>query len=214
GVYVALRALYNINYTKTLVSLDQIWYTLTGKVEKIPRRQKDNLIKGLEELEEMQGIKILEEQGSNYLIDMKNLHHTYEEYGHYEEIELKVIQRLFNEGQFNILRYWLYVLGSIEEYYVVISMEDIIKDLKFAKSTLIKYNKAFMDLKVMYVNQRELKIIDENGSIKTITNSFSLWKDRDKTKEGTTKYIERLGGKVIYNTNREPKDMTDLNKMF
>ncbi|WP_438566553.1 hypothetical protein, partial [Clostridium sp.] len=46
GVYVALRALYNINYTKTLVSLDQIWYTLTGKVEKIPRRQKDNLIKG------------------------------------------------------------------------------------------------------------------------------------------------------------------------
>lgn len=204
-IYMKSKKLYHVNGSS-------IYYSLSGNIciSQYIINEFNNGIVGLNSKD----ILIITQNNNNtdFEVDLSkfNISNTKENY--YTIVSVDEILKIINSGEkyrFKILRYFLYLVSTFmcsskDKYVPPISHRSgnqMIIDLGFKNvKTAYRYNEILQNLGLIYVYKAGdfLEVTDKNDirSIKSISNTYGRYKDKDIIIQEGKNYVEGYGVKT------------------
>lgn len=189
SVYCALKTLIITEENKNIyVTTELLAYQLTRSIH-CQRRFLDYIRTGLNELIDLQIIKKTDEKSKHYVFDCSKLFIDTEKQ-HFtiiESEELLTIFRIKTANNFMLLKYFIYLMGTISSSIDVwldaydhrnrvignLTIDRISHISNTPERTIIEYNKLLEENNLLYVHRAEDFIIDKsNGSITRFKNIY------------------------------------------
>lgn len=173
---------------------NQLLYRIVNDIDCFKNRRKLDYIKcGLNELIENKVINSIYEIKGNYILDCSNLWIDTNN-SNYIIITFNEVIKIFeieNVNNFSLLRYYIYLIGTISNKITVyledgqyknhvignFTIEYLSQLTGISKRTIIEYNKILEDNKLIYINRQNDFVIDEGNNIKQLPNVYGRFKD-------------------------------------
>ena len=175
------------------VTCNQLVYYLTGETSQ-QRNKITNYIKcGINELEE-KGIIIKQKEFSkHYILDCHNLWIDTNS-GNFTKIYFNEVQQIFkikNINNFALLRYFIFVVGTINWNITVylpngeykngivgnFTIDYLAEKAGISKRSAIEYNKILEKEKLLYIYRQNDFVIDNKNNIKSLSNIYGRASD-------------------------------------
>lgn len=196
AAYCILKNLHSHNpLFSECISLQQLIYHFTGTIPNRRNRIFSYIEKGIEELHFANYIQITGVQQKHYLLNCKNMW-VNTELEYFSNISFEEVQKIFQIKGVNnycLLRYFILLMGTLVAKITVTlpdgnSKSGIISNLPisyFAKQmgvstkTIMDYNKTLEDAKLIYVYRQNDFVLNENNSLKTLSNIYGRYEDKE-----------------------------------
>lgn len=194
--YCILKNLHSHNpLFSECISLQQLIYHFAGTIPNRRNRIFSYIEQGIEELHFANYIQITGVQQKHYLLNCENMWiNTELEY--FSNVSFEEVRKIFQIKGVNnycLLRYFILLMGTLAAKITVTlpngnSKSGIISNLPisyFAKQmgvstkTIMDYNKALEDAKLIYVYRQNDFVLDENNSLKTLSNIYGRYEDKE-----------------------------------
>lgn len=181
--------------SKHCLTLQQITYHLTENIEHLkPRNRMIDYMKcGLNELLENNIVNKIDEIQKHYILDCSNLwiNTKSENYIILTFSEVRKIFKVENINNFLLLRYFVFLIGTISSKITVylecgeyknrvvgnFSIDYLSEISGISERTIIEYNKILEDNELIYIYRQKDFVIDDNNSIKQLTNVYGRFSD-------------------------------------
>ena len=207
------------------VTCNQLTYYLTGEVSQQRNRITDYIKCGINELEE-KGIIIRQKEFSkHYILDCHNLWIDTNS-GNFTKIffdEMQQIFRIKNINNFTLLRYFIFIIGTLNWNITVyltngeykngivgnFTIDYIAEKVGISTRSAIEYNKILEKEKLLYVYRQKDFVIDEENNIKSLSNIYGRYCDieyietfANNQKEYKQSYRYKKNNQEISNSKR------------
>lgn len=176
------------------ININQLLYRIMNDINCFKNRRKLDYIKcGLNELLENKVINSIYESKGNYVLDCSKLwiNTEIENYTVITFNEVKKIFQIDNVNNFSLLRYFIFLIGTISNKITVYLENGEYKNhvvgnytigylsrlSGIGKRTIIEYNKMLEDNELIYINRQNDFIIDKENNIKQLSNIYGRFKD-------------------------------------
>lgn len=177
------------------VTCNQLAYYLTGKVSQQRNKITDYIKCGINELDE-KGIIIKQKEFSkHYILDCNNLWINTDS-GNFTKIYFNEVQQIFkikNINNFALLRYFIFVIGTLNWNITVylpngeykngvvgnFTIDYLAKKTGISKRSAIEYNKILEKEKLLYVYRQKDFVVDEENNIKSLSNIYGRYCDME-----------------------------------
>lgn len=182
---------------KHCLTVQQITYHLTEDETHLKSRNRmvDYIKCGLNELIENDVVYKLDEIQKHYILDCSNLWID-TEFNNYTILFFDEVQQIFkakNTNNFLLLRYFIFLIGTISSKITVYLDNgeyksrvvgnftiDYLSELSgISVRTIIEYNKILEELKLLYIYRQQDFIIDKENNIKSLSNIYGRACDKD-----------------------------------
>lgn len=196
AAYCAVKSFVNNNKTsKVCVTPELLAYQLTENLD-FPRRFKDGIKAGLQELINLSWVKLVNSRGSYFVLDCSewfipenNKHFTIIGY---DEI-LKIFQ-IQNINNFMVLKYFIFLMSTISSKIEVsdgsyqhkrrvvgrFTIEVLSQLSGISLRSIIEYNKILENADLIYIyRQKDFMISKESGEISCLSNIYGRAKDKE-----------------------------------
>lgn len=221
-----------LHISKHCLTIQQITYHLTENIEHLkPRNRMIDYMKcGLNELLENNIVIKLDEIQKHYILDCSNLWIDTEfvNYTIMSFSEVKKIFKIENVNNFLLLRYFIFLIGTISSKITVylengeyknrvvgnFSIDYLSEISGISERTIIEYNKILEDNELIYIYRQKDFVIDDNNNIKQLTNVYGRFSDmayinafaiNQKKYQESYRYVKNNTSKV--NNNRRLAQM-------
>lgn len=182
---------------KHCLTVQQITYHLTEDETHLKSRNRmvDYIKCGLNELIENDVVYKLDEIQKHYILDCSNLWID-TEFNNYTILFFDEVQQIFkakNTNNFLLLRYFIFLIGTISSKITVYLDNgeyksrvvgnftiDYLSELSgISVRTIIEYNKILEELKLLYIYRQQDFVIDKENNIKSLSNIYGRACDKD-----------------------------------
>lgn len=170
------------------ITCNQLVYYLTGEVSKQRNKISDYIKCGINELDEKGIIANLNEFSKHYILDCQKLWIDTES-GSFTKIYFNEVQQIFkikNINNFTLLRYYIFVIGTLNWNITVYLPNGEYKNgivgnftigyladkVGISKRSAIEYNKILEKEKLLYVYRQKDFVIDDDNNIKSLSNIY------------------------------------------
>ena len=222
-MYTALRVLYNTDIPIQYINLNLIAFVLTNK-KSFTRNFLVSLKNGINELTNL-GIVNLNGLISQdeYIIDLSPIYFKTtkasegEEQTYYSMITLDEIQKCINGRstfKFKLLRYFAYLVGSFRNGIGFDSIENIANQFQCDVDTIMTNNKVLEKIQLIYVYRSDDYLVDSDGGISTITNTYGRYIDKSKVVSSALEYEKLYGFKHKTDQKQISKKMSNQTKSY
>lgn len=177
------------------VTCNQLVFYLTGDTSQQRNRITDYIKCGIRELVDNNVIKKIEEFSKHYILDCQNLWINSLQ-GNFTKIYFEEIQTIFSLksiNQFSLLRYFIFLIGTLSgkitvylengEYKNCVVGNFTIEYLSnlsgLGKRTVIEYNKILEDNHLLYIYRQKDFIFEEDNSIRQLPNVYGRYCDSE-----------------------------------
>lgn len=177
------------------VTCNQLIYYLTGKVSQQRNKITDYIKSGINELEEKKIIIKKKEFSKHYILNCKNLWIDTDSES-FTKIFFDEVQQIFkinNINNFTLLRYFIFVIGTFNWNITVylsngeykngiignFTIDYLAEKVGISQKTVIEYNKILEKKKLLYVYRQKDFLIDEENNIKSLSNVYGRYCDRE-----------------------------------
>lgn len=177
------------------ITCNQLVYYLTGEVSQQRNKISDYIKCGINELDEKGIITNLKEFSKNYILDCQKLWIDTES-GSFTKIYFNEVQQIFkikNINNFTLLRYFIFVIGTINWNITVylpngeykngivgnFTIDYLAEKVGISKRSVIEYNKILEKEKLLYVYRQKDFVIDEDNNIKSLSNIYGRYCDME-----------------------------------
>lgn len=181
--------------TTQCVTCNQLAYYLTGEISQQRNRITDYIKCGINELEE-KGIIIKQKEFSkHYILDCRNLWINTNT-GNFTKIFFDEVQQIFrikNINNFSLLRYFTFIIGTLNwniTVYLVngeykngivgnFTIDYLADKVGISVRSAIEYNKILEREKLLYITRQKDFVIDEKNNIKSLSNIYGRYCDME-----------------------------------
>lgn len=187
-VYLALRSIINnYNISNQYITVDTLIYALTGEIDDNTNRfwnksLKQNLVKGMNELNETDLITIVKSNKVGWVIDADKLAtiQTDNNYGErFEMLSSNQIWDMFNKYGFDIINYLFKFMGAIYDtskfengnMFLLNTRKDMAEEFNVDVKTFDKYNNILEELGIIYIYRYDCRF---TNSGKTPMNMYGM----------------------------------------
>jgi len=225
AVYSILRMIMTKEQKTYYITSKMINYYLTeNDTCKCNRRMLDYIGSGIAELIDNKIIAGRFKNGKDYILDLSNIILD-TGVSHYIIINLEELQQIMNmnEGnKFKILRYFIYLTGTISSTIEVwldahtfksrvvstLSIDFMVSKFGMSKGSIIDYNELLENANLIYIHRQEDFIVDSNGALRSLENVYGRYKDKEYVIAYATdtqkykksyKFVKSTKGKANYN---------------
>lgn len=170
------------------VTCNQLAYYLTGETSQQRNRITDYIKCGINELEEKGVITKQKEFSKHYILDCNNLWIDINS-GSFTKIYFSEVQQIFrikNINNFALLRYFIFVIGTINYNITVylpngeykngivgnLTIDYLAEKVGISIRSAIEYNKILEKEKLLYIARQEDFVIDKENNIKRLNNIY------------------------------------------
>lgn len=177
------------------VTCNQLAFYLTDETFQQRNRITDYIKCGINELDEKGIITNLKEFSKHYILDCQKLWIDTDG-GSFTKIYFKEIQQIFrtkNINNFTLLRYFIFIIGTLNWNITVylpngeykngivgnFTIDYIAAKVGISKRTAIEYNKILEKEKLLYVYRQKDFVIDEENNIKSLSNIYGRYCDME-----------------------------------
>ena len=175
------------------VTCNQLVYYLTGETSQQRNKITDYIKCGINELEE-KGIVIKQKEFSkHYILDCNNLWIDTDS-GNFTKIYFDEVQQIFkikNINNFTLLRYFIFIIGTINWNITVylpngeykngvvgnFTIDYLAEKAGISKRSAIEYNKILEKEKLLYIHRQNDFVIDDKNNIKSLSNIYGRASD-------------------------------------
>ena len=175
------------------VTCNQLVYYLTGEVSQQRNKITDYIKCGINELEE-KGIVIKQKEFSkHYILNCNNLWIDTDS-GNFTKIYFNEVQQIFkikNINNFTLLRYFIFIIGTINWNITVylpngeykngivgnFTIDYLAEKAGISKRSAIEYNKILEKEKLLYIHRQNDFVIDDKNNIKSLSNIYGRASD-------------------------------------
>ncbi|MGL4451161.1 MAG: hypothetical protein ACRCTZ_08235 [Sarcina sp.] len=211
AVYIALRGMFNNYHTsEQIITLDSIIYILTGEynsenAREWNKRLKTSIKKGLDELQKLNLIKVIDIGKGSYIVDAEELSYINTTMGEesFEYISLEEVRNIFKECGIKVFGFIMSFYDELENMFYIAEKQDVMLDIFNLNSrTFNKYIKSLEENNVIYVYRYEHKFTNSglnacnvygcnnDKSIEVINEHADKYiKDNDMVYSGKPRYI-------------------------
>ena len=175
------------------VTCNQLVYYLTGEISQQRNRITDYIKCGMNELEEKRIIVKKKEFSKHYILDCNNLWIDTDS-GNFTKIYFNEVQQIFkikNINNFALLRYFIFVVGTINWNITVylpngeykngivgnFTIDYLAEKAGISKRSAIEYNKILEKEKLLYIYRQNDFVIDDKNNIKSLSNIYGRASD-------------------------------------
>ena len=227
--YVGLRILQKKEKMLYVVSLNQLTYELFGKSE-ISRSTKEKIRECIEQLDKAEIITIVEKMGkqnNKWKLNLNNISldtsEAKEKQKYFVCIELEDIQNILtmdftDSKNISILRYYAVLLSSMRRGVGHQSLRTLRKlSYDISETTQLEYLRVLEEYEILYVYRFNSYKQDEDGKLRSITNYYGRFTDKDKVEKEvkkkfyTTKKHEVIIARPTANKMRSIKQKLNSN---
>ena len=177
------------------ITCNQLVYYLTGEVSQQRNKISDYIKCGINELDEKGIIENLKEFSKHYILDCRKLWIDTES-GNFTKIYFNEVQQIFkikNINNFTLLRYYIFVIGTLNWNITVylpngeykngivgnFTIDYLAEKVGISKRSAIEYNKILEKEKLLYVYRQKDFVIDEENNIKSLSNIYGRYCDME-----------------------------------
>lgn len=177
------------------ITCNQLVYYLTGEVSQQRNKISDYIKCGINELDEKGIIENLKEFSKHYILDCRKLWIDTES-GNFTKIYFNEVQQIFkikNINNFTLLRYYIFVIGTLNWNITVylpngeykngivgnFTIDYLAEKVGISKRSAIEYNKILEKEKLLYVYRQKDFVIDEDNNIKSLSNIYGRYCDME-----------------------------------
>lgn len=170
------------------VTCNQLVYYLTGEISQQRNRITDYIKCGINELEEKGIITKQKEFSKHYILDCNNLWIDTNS-GSFTKIYFSEVQQIFrikNINNFSLLRYFIFVIGTINYNITVylpngeyksgivgnLTIDYLAEKVGISTRSAIEYNKILEKEKLLYISRQDDFVIDKENNIKRLNNIY------------------------------------------
>ena len=170
------------------VTYNQLTYYLTGEISQQRNRITDYIKCGINELEEKGVITKKKEFSKHYILDCSNLWIDTNS-GSFTKIYFSEVQQIFkikNINNFSLLRYFIFVIGTINYNITVylpngeykngivgnFTIDYLAEKVGISTRSAIEYNKILEKEKLLYISRQDDFVIDKENNIKRLNNIY------------------------------------------
>lgn len=170
------------------VTCNQLTYYLTGEISQQRNRITDYIKCGINELEEKGVITKQKEFSKHYILDCSNLWIDTNG-GSFTKIYFSEVQKIFkvkNINNFSLLRYFIFVIGTINYNITVylpngeykngivgnFTIDYLAEKVGISTRSAIEYNKILEKEKLLYISRQDDFVIDKENNIKRLNNIY------------------------------------------
>ena len=170
------------------VTCNQLTYYLTGEISQQRNRITDYIKCGINELEEKGVITKQKEFSKHYILDCSNLWIDTNG-GSFTKIYFSEVQQIFkikNINNFSLLRYFIFVIGTINYNITVylpngeykngivgnFTIDYLAEKVGISTRSAIEYNKILEKEKLLYISRQDDFVIDKENNIKRLNNIY------------------------------------------
>lgn len=180
---------------KQCVSLQQLIYYLIDKVPDRRNRIYSYIEQGIEELHFNNHIQITGVQQKHFLLDCTNIWFDTDS-GNFSKVSFDEVRKIFQikgANNYCLLRYFIFLMGTLVAK-ITVTLPDgnsksgiisnfpisyLAKQMDISTKTIMDYNKALEDAKLIYVYRQNDFVLDENNSLKTLSNIYGRYEDKE-----------------------------------
>lgn len=177
------------------ITYQTLIYYLTGE---IPDRRNviyGHIQSGLEELFKNGYVKIVKNQQKHFVLDCSRLRLDTDS-GNFSNVFFEEVRKIFQIKGINnycLLRYFILLMGTLVAK-ITVTLPDgnsksgiisnfpisyLAKQMDVSTKTIMDYNKALEDAKLIYVYRQNDFVLDENNSLKTLSNIYGRYEDKE-----------------------------------
>lgn len=180
------------------ISLQELIYQITDKIPDRRNRIYSYIEQGVEELHFSNHIQIKGVQQKHYLLDCDNLCFDTAE-GNFSNVSFEEVRKIFQVKGVNnycLLRYFILLMGTLVAK-ITVTLPDgnsksgiisnfpisyLAKQMDVSTKTIMDYNKVLEDAKLIYIYRQNDFVLDENNSLKTLSNIYGRYEDKEYIK--------------------------------
>lgn len=212
------------------ITCNQLSYYLTGEISQQRNRITDYIKCGINELEEKKIIIKQKEVSKHYILDCHNLWIDTNS-GNFTKIFFNEVQQIFrikNVNNFTLLRYFIFIIGTLNWNITVylangeykngilgnFTIDYIAEKVGISARSAIEYNKILEKEKLLYVYRQKDFVIDEENNIKSLSNIYGRYCDMEyietfanNQKEHKQSYRYKKNNQEISNNKRRLAQM-------
>lgn len=177
------------------VTCNQLVFYLTGDTSQQRNRITDYIKCGLRELVDNDVIEKIEEFSKHYILDCKNLWID-SSHGNFTKVYFEEIQTIFatkNTNQFSLLRYFIFLIGTLSGKITVylengeykncvvgnFTIEYLAHLSGLSERTVIEYNNILEDKHLVYIYRQKDFVFEEDNSIRQLPNVYGRYCDSE-----------------------------------
>lgn len=216
-VYCVLQKISFREVSKICVTLQQIIFSIIDIVPERRSRIYENIVQGLEELEDANLVKIDDVIQKHYILDTSSMTIDTSK-GNFTIIYFDEIKRIFEidgVNNFILLKYFVSLVGTISSSIEVVlpsgisknrvvgnyTIEYLSKISKISVRSVIDYNKILENNKLIYIYRHDDFLL-LNGEIRQLSNVYGRFSDRE--------YIDIYGLRLSQIENVHKKSGIDI----
>lgn len=212
------------------ITCNQLSYYLTGEISQQRNRITDYIKCGINELEEKKIIIKQKEVSKHYILDCHNLWIDTNS-GNFTKIFFNEVQQIFrikNVNNFTLLRYFIFIIGTLNWNITVylangeykngilgnFTIDYLAEKVGISARSAIEYNKILEKEKLLYVYRQKDFVIDEENNIKSLSNIYGRYCDMEyietfanNQKEHKQSYRYKKNNQEISNNKRRLAQM-------
>lgn len=175
------------------VTCNQLVFYLTGDISQQRNRITDYIKCGIRELVDNNIIKKIEEFSKHYILDCQNLWIDSLQ-GNFTKIYFEEIQTIFslkNINQFSLLRYFIFLIGTLSGKITVylengefkngvvgnFTIEYLSRLSGLGERTVIEYNKILEKNHLIYIYRQKDFVLEEDNGIRQLPNVYGRYCD-------------------------------------
>lgn len=212
------------------MTCNQLVYYLTGEIFQQRNKITDYIKCGIDELEEKRIIIKQNEFSKHYILDCKKLWINVDN-GNFTKIYFNEMQQIFrikNINNFTLLRYFIFIMGTLNwntTVYLVngeykngvvgnFTIDYIAEKVGISVRSAIEYNKILEKEKILYIHRQKDFVIGEENKIKSLSNVYGRYCDKEyietfanNQKEYKQSYHYKKNNQEVTNTKRRLAQM-------
>lgn len=196
AVLAILNGLYSNKQDYLTISISGLAYNLSKRwidARNKDRRLYNNIKIGIKSLANRKIIKILDQNGDNYIISNEGLEvNTDKE--KFAVVELWEMQKIFSESNkpFNVFLFFVNLIGTInnktKEWHM--SQDDMVALYGYGKETVNDYLEQLEKMQLIYVYRHKKR--RANGTYYKLNNSYGRYCDKDAVIAEAQKYSDTV----------------------
>lgn len=192
AVLAILNGLQCSKHEYLFTSISEISYTMTGRwidIRNKDRRLCENIRIGIKSLDDKGIIKIIDQNGDNYVISNDGLEVDTEK-EKFIVVELWEMQRIFSHANkpFGVFTFFMGIVGTInnttKEWHM--SQDDMATSFHCSKRTVNSYLEQLENMELIYVYRHKKRRAD--GTYHKLNNSYGRYADKDAIIKAALEY--------------------------
>ena len=177
------------------VTCNQLVFYLTGDTSQQRNRITDYIKCGIRELVDNNVIEKIEEFSKHYILDCKNLWIN-SSHGNFTKVYFEEIQTIFvtkNINQFSLLRYFIFLIGTLSGKITVylengeykncvvgnFTIEYLAHLSGLSERTIIEYNNILESKHLIYIYRQKDFVFEEDNGIRQLPNVYGRYCDSE-----------------------------------